>query len=195
MAGNLGGSGGSRTPPPPSYHPNDTPGGPGMGKIPGMQEFLDMLAQQNPEFQRVADELRAISQGTDPRFAEYQEGQFNVLRQNELAQLGQTADFFTRRGGGNSTAALNQLNRVSGGFDTQRGALSGLLGMQQMRRQDQARTGQLDVLSDMLQNNLAEPTLNIGWLAAQNAGGDEDERNDDYWDDYFEQHPEDKPFT
>src|SRR3990167_5741016 len=128
--------------------------------------FQNKMDKFNPRFFNVANQLRDISRGEDPRFAAYQQGQFNVLGANEQSQLGQTSSFFERRGGGGGTAELNALNRTSGGFDLQRQALSGQLGMQQLQRQDPARTGQLDAISGGLQNMLAGPTMNMSLLAA-----------------------------
>ena len=154
--------------------------------------FSGNIANQAGGIRDIGHQFRDIGMGgADPRFAAYQQSQFDVLRANELGQLGQTADFFTRRGGGNSTAALNALGRVSGGFDTQRQGLSGQIGMQQMQRQDQsllsaaglygqagntfgqagvARGQELDARQAALQNMLGQPELLIALMAAQNAG-------------------------
>lgn len=157
---------------PNSVNPSTSPfAGPfSKNRVPGLDPFLDMLAQQNPEWFRVADELRGIASGEDPRFAAFQEGQFNLMRANEQAQLGQTSAFFGRRGAGGGTAELNALNRTSGQFDLQRQGLAGQLGMTQMARQDQARLQALGARAGGLQNLLAQPAMNIGWAAANNPG-------------------------
>lgn len=158
-------------------------GGGGGGPPLDLEAFRALLGGQNQgildnqgRLGGIADRLQGISQGNDPRFAAFQEGQFGLLNAQRGQALRDQGNTLARTGVTGSVA-LNEQNKVGGQFDLQKRALSGQLGLQQLGRQDQALLNQVGVLGQQnqfgqlaLQNLLAEPTLNIAQLAAQNQG-------------------------
>ena len=86
----------------------------------------------------VTSQLQGISQGVDPRFDALRQSQLAQLQSNQQQQQAQQDEFFGRRGLGGSSAALNAQNRLTGGFNQQRNALTANLGLQQLQRQDAA---------------------------------------------------------
>ena len=170
----VGGSG-----PGGSAAPGETGGGGGVNPFEWFagqtQPFEDALAANNAAFLNAdfanvdldeggIDEARnyfRTSMGADdPRFANYQKAQFGVLGANETANIAQSSDFFARRGAGDTTANLNATNKIRGGYDRERQALSGSLGLQQMGRQDTA-ANQVATLTDLLnKTRLSETGFN-----------------------------------
>lgn len=175
-------------------------GGGGAGGFPlDLEAFRALLAGQNEgilanqgalgdlntQLGGIGDRFGQISQGNDPRFAEFQAGQFGLLNAQRQTAQRNTGNQLARTGVTGSVA-LNEQNRVGSQFDLQQRALSGQLGLQQLGRQDTALLNQVGVLGGQagilnqqnqfgqlaLQNLLAEPTLNIAQLAAQNQGQD-----------------------
>ena len=141
------------------------------------------LGDINTRLGGIGDRFGAISQGDDPRFAAFQQGQFGLLDAQRGAALRNTGNQLVRTGVTGSVA-LNEQNKVGNQFDLQQRALSGQLGLTQLGRQDRALSSQAGILGGQagilgqqnqfgqlaLQNLLAEPTLNIAQLAAQNQG-------------------------
>lgn len=124
----------------------------------------------------ISGALGGISTGADPRFAEFEAGQFGLLQEQQdqavLAERNQLA-----RSGVTGSAALNQVAGVNRGFDVRRGALRGDIGLQQLGRQDQARLQQAGIIGQgidlgqaRIQNQTISPTLGIAQTAAENAG-------------------------
>ena len=178
--------------PPLNTDPANAPDGRNGGDL---TAFLEALRINNPQFFNqdfnqegfggLIEQFQGIASGeADPRFAAFQEGQFNVLDRNQQGQVGAASELFERRGTGGSTASLNAQNRIRGDFDAQRQALSGQLGLQQLGRQDQFLAGQGDLFAAQntateqqlgaitagLENLTIEEQLNILGVAASNAG-------------------------
>jgi len=160
----------------------------------GLGDFSAELARQNPafldpdfnvdDFQGIAGTYEGISQGADPRFQEFQDAQFALMDSNRRQQLGETGQYFSRRGLGGTSAELNAMNRLNAGFGMQRQQLGAQLGMQQLGRQDtalgqqagmlgmanQARQAEMEAITAGLQNLTIHEQIAIMRLAAQNAG-------------------------
>lgn len=117
--------------------------------------ILDQFSGIAGRFGGAADRFQGISEGFDPLFDEHRR-----------RQLALTSNFFNRRGGGNSTAALNALERTGAQAD-----------FAQLGRQDnavtqmlQALTGQADVLTAAGETGAVPVELLIAQLAAQMSG-------------------------
>jgi hypothetical protein len=156
-----------------------------------IDEFSSFVDEQNedfldPNFQRIRfgkqergdfnfarRNLRRRARGEDP-LVEYQ-------RQQALARSG---EFFGRRGGGNTTAALNQGERISTDFDFRQlagrdAAVSGIADLAERRfgiRRDvagfnnQAESDRLGALQQAIENAAIDPALLIELLNVQSAG-------------------------
>ncbi len=120
-------------------------------------------------FNALAEQQAGIASGQDPRFAEFQSAQLAQLGANETAALGQTSNFFGRRGSGGSTASLNALQRQQSGFDLQRTSLTSGLGLQQMARQDQALVQQGQFLGMADQSAVAQQQANLSAISQAGA--------------------------
>jgi len=158
-------------------------GGGAGGSLLDLQAFNDLLSGQNTSILNnqgalgdIASRLQGISEGDDPRFAAFRQGQFGLLDQQREDALRNQGNQLARTGVTGSVA-LNEQNRVGNQFDVQQRALSGQLGLTQLGRQDEALLNQAGILNQQnqfgqlaLQNLLAEPTLTIAQQAAQNQG-------------------------
>jgi len=132
-----------------------------------------------------------IAGGADPRFEAYKTAQLQQLAADQQAQQARQSEFFSRRGLGGSSAALNQMNRLETGFGQQKQNLAATIGMQQLGRQDQALLNQQNILGQRaglaqlmggleetrlgqvtagLENLTIGEQLAIARLAAENAG-------------------------
>jgi len=136
----------------PTNNPRRTPPTVGPPRPPPpnpLQGFLDQLNQVNPQRFDIGQDLinRGLGGEEDPLIA---------MRRQQASeqQRGQLA----RRGIGGSVA-LNEQNRLNQGFD-----------QASLARQDQLLQGGFGLQQSGLQNLLAEPTLDISRLAAENAG-------------------------
>ena len=173
----VGGSG-----PGGSAAPGETPNGGGGGGVNPFewfagqtQPFEDALAANNAAFLNAdfanvdldeagigeaRDYFRTSMGADDPRFANYQKAQFGVLGANETANIAQSSDFFARRGAGDTTANLNATNKIRSGYDRERQALSGSIGLQQMGRQDTAANQVAALTGQLNQTRLSETGFN-----------------------------------
>ena len=111
------------------------------GQLGAQSTQLGALGQQTGgQLGGIADTQLGISQGRDPRFAEFEAGQQRILEgQRQTGIRGLNTEL--ARTGVRGTAAINERNRLNAGFDTRQQDLSGQIGMQQLQRQDAARSG------------------------------------------------------
>lgn len=106
---------------------------------PGVLEGLRDLSTQN--IGGIAGEFATIGRGGgDPRFDAFKTAQLGQLETDQQRQEALTSNFFSRRGLGGSSAALNALNNVGTQYGQQRQNMNASLGLQQLGRQDQALT-------------------------------------------------------
>lgn len=137
------------------------------------------------------DQFGQLAQGNDPRFAAFQQSQFDLLNQQRTAQTEQAQAQLARQGITGS-AALNEANKINSQFDLQQRGLAGQLGLSQLGRQDRFLTGQAGltgqisgvrgqqtgligqvagIRSDIASNAAIPVGLDIANRVAQNAGG------------------------
>ena len=90
------------------------------------------------QLSNVQNQYGQMINGVDPRFEALRQSQFNQLNTDQQNQQAQTSEFFNRRGLGDTSAALNELNKLGSGFSQQRQNLTAQLNMDQLQRQDQA---------------------------------------------------------
>ena len=103
-------------------------------------QFGALGQQTGGQLGGIANTQLGISQGMDPRFAEFEAGQQRILEgQRQTGIRGLNTEL--ARTGVRGTAAINERNRLNAGFDTRQQGLSGQIGMQQLQRQDAARSG------------------------------------------------------
>ena len=192
----------------PSPGPGQGGGEDGPNLLEMLQELLgpfnEQLDQINPQFLNadfadasgtldpiIADFMKIGQGGADPRFAAFQNSQFNVLRSAAGKRQAMTQEQFGRRGFGGSGAELGALAAIEKETGMQEQNIASQLGLQQLGRQDnalltagnlglqraesvnQAQQSELDARQAGLTNLLANPTLITSLLAAL-AGGDED---------------------
>lgn len=159
----------------------------------GGQQFQDLATR----FGGLADqfERERLNVGQDPRFEQYRESQFNVFEEGADEQRRRASAELARRGLGGSSTSLNQLGAINQRLDTQRQALSGQIGLQEMNREDQLRQAatqnlfgalgsqqgalgaaggaeeaRLNAVSAGLENLLAIPSLQVSQQAVEVAG-------------------------
>lgn len=160
----------------------------------GGEQFQDLANR----FQRLARqfEQERLNVAQDPRFQQFQEAQFNVFEQGAEQDRRDAAANLARSGiGVGSSNFINQLGGINQRLNTQRQALAGQLGLQELGREDQLRQqatqnlfgslgaqasalGQagsaedlrLNALTAGLENYLAIPSLQVSQQAAQVAG-------------------------
>lgn len=149
----------------------------------GILERQGALGGLNDQLGGIGDRLGAISRDNDPRFAAFREGELGRIEAQRAGALRDTGNQLTRSGVTGSVA-LNERRKVNRGFDVERRSLTGRLGLEELGRGDRALLsragiigGQAGILGQQNQfgqlagqNLLAEPTLNIAQLAAQNQG-------------------------
>ena len=113
-----------------------------------IDQFKTLLAQYNPRFLDVANELKGIAGGIDPRF--------DQLRQ---AQVAQSSEQFQRMGLGGGSAEANATNRLNA-------SLTGV----QLERENQARMGSLDALRAFMENETLPIQFLLNQKSVNNAG-------------------------
>ena len=201
----------------PVTDPGTTP--PTVGQ-PGLAEFFKQLGLSNSQFlnnpmfqqlqqglfgangqgglggdlaglQKTQFDIASGKDGGDPRFEAFKQSQLQQLASDQQGQQARQGEFFSRRGLGGSSAALNQQNKLSSSFGQQSQNLASQIGMQQLGRQDQALLNQQNIVGQRagltqlgagleeqrlgqvtagLENLTIGEQLSIGRLAAENAG-------------------------
>lgn len=151
---------------------------PGMANfnqaLPGEQASI--LANQG-KIGGMADKAGAASQGIDPRFAQYANAMNSQLQTQRGFATNQLTQRFADTGMGNSTAAVNEQNKLNFGYDQQQNVLSGQVGLQGLQNSNEAAQFRAQLMgqqnsmgNDVLQNYLANPAMQVAQTAAQNAG-------------------------
>ena len=160
---------------------NNGPGGSdpwGMGQfnqaLPGVNQQIGANAGQIGD---MAQQAIQNGQGVDPRFAQYAGAQNNLLNFQRTGALNAAQGQFANTGMGNSSAAMNEINKINTGYDLNQQNLTGQLGLQGLQNSNQqsqfgaSLLGQQNQMgNDMLQNLLANPAINVAGTAAKNAG-------------------------
>lgn len=142
-----------------------------------LADFIKMLHGPNgndgiiSDYMNEASRLRGIGTGaSDPAFAEFQNAQNAQLSANQRADTAQQAEFFNRRGMGDSSNALNQMNKTAASYNLQRGTLASQIGLQALSRRDDAFASALNAESAGVSTAAKPAELAISELAAANAG-------------------------
>jgi len=141
------------------------------------QEFIDLTGTQSDIFLGTADDLFAMSQGIDPLFDQAQNDLLGVLGNQRDRGLAQTSNFFNRRGGGNSTASLNALERTGGQFDDRGIELATMLQFAGLDRSDALREESFDLRSSGVNMETIPLQLLIQEMNARNAGNRPEEED------------------
>lgn len=145
------------------------------GDLGGLSDRLGGLGGElsgfNTQLGGIGDTLQGISQGNDPRFAAFQEGQFGLLDSQRAGALRNTGNLLTRSGVTGSVA-LNEANKVGNQFDLQKRDLAGRLGLKQLDRQDSALLNRAGILNQQAGLTGAQAGLvnQRGGLINQQAG-------------------------
>ena len=167
-----GGAGGPAAPAPPdafqqSLQPFNT-------ALPGVQAGI--LANQGT-IGNMAGKAGNAAAGQNPAF----NNMANALNQQQQTQLTGALNAqnqqFANQGMGNSSAAMNQNNLLQQQYQQQMNVNSANMGLAGVNQQNQAFGAQAGLLgqqnamgNDYLQNYLANPAMQTGYTAAQNAG-------------------------
>lgn len=107
-------------------------------------QFSNLAGQAGSQFGGIASELRGISQGNDPRFAQFREAQLGLL-EGQRGRGESALNTELARTGVRGTAAINERGRFNTQFDERALAFSSGLGLSQLERQDQARLNAANV--------------------------------------------------
>lgn len=149
----------------------------------GIDAFKEKLEEVNPSFfgadygSRLLHGRALGLDNTDRMFDKYAQSRFNIFESGAQQQRENMSANLQRMGLGNSSVGLNQLSNIDSSLSQQRESLGSELGLQQLQRRDQAlldaasmKELEFGATTVGLENLLAMPTLEIGRLAAVNAG-------------------------